>query len=306
VKPTRCREREIYRLIQKRSHTGWVYLATLLCLFSVTVWGALVTERSGAQHERARATSNAERILPASTRPGAPDSHFGAVAGSRPLFPYSVIPGGVASAQELRNALAHDPIAAAHYAGFDVSQTHVERLANDEEMYVSYRLNGRIYWTRKRLKLLKGEPVITDGKNVARTRCGNRLSAVAVEPTAAKQPLDMTLDPSPLPELASARPIAFPLALPFPSGSSELTANAGSGGVLTPPIFPIAGGGTPERPVIPPSTPPVTPVTPIIPIIPITPPVATPEPGSLVLTAAGIFILLASSSFACFRRRIHA
>lgn len=227
-----------------------------------------------------------------STRPGGPDSHFGAVAGSRPLFPYSVIPGGVASAQELRNALAHDPIAAAHYAGFDVSQTHVERLASDEEMYVSYRLNDRIYWTRKRLKLLKGESVITDGKNVARTRCGNRLSAVAAEPIAAKQPLDMTLDPSPLPDMASARPMILPMALPFPASSSLMATSPGSeGGTFMPPSFPIASGGIPSGgTLIPPTT-------------PTTPPVATPEPDTLEMTAAGITLFLGSGWFGYFRRR---
>lgn len=238
------------------------------------------------------------------------DSHFGALTGSRTLFPYSVIPGGVENAQELRNALEHDPIAAAHYAGFDVSQTHVERLASDEEMYVSYRLNNRIYWTHKRLKLLKGETVITDGKNVARTRCGNRLSETAQSPVAAKQPLDMTLDPSPLPDLAEARPIALPMALPFPVGSSGLT--PGSADIVPPPIFPLVGGDslphnstTPPitPPTIPPTTPTTPPTTPITP--PATPPVATPEPDSLVLTAAGMSIVLASCWFGYLRRRIH-
>lgn len=86
----------------------------------------------------------------------------------------------------MRNALEHDPIAAAHYAGFDVSQTRVVRLPSDEEVYVSYRLNNHIYWTNKKLRLLKGETVITDGKNVARTRCGNRLSVTAQSPVAAR------------------------------------------------------------------------------------------------------------------------
>ena len=202
-----------------------------------------------------------------------------------------MIPGGVQNAQELRNALEHDPIAAAHYAGFDIGQTHVVRLASDEEMYVSFRLNNRIYWTRKRLKLLKGEAVITDGKNVARTRCGNRLSDTAQAPVAPKQPLDMTLDPSPLPDLAEERPIVMPMALPFPAFSSLMA--SGPQGTVAPPFFPIVGGGgsSPHSSTIPPTP-------------PITPPAATPQPDSLVLTAAGISIVLASGFFGYFRRRI--
>jgi hypothetical protein len=280
-------------LTKRGSFVGWVYLVSLICLFSVTFWGAVVTQRNSAKQERARAASNVGKLSPALSEANPADSRFGPLKGSRTLFPYSVIPGGVENAQELRNALEHDPIAAAHYAGFDPSQTHVERLASDEEMYVSYRLNNRIYWSRKRLKLLKGETVITDGKNVARTRCGNRLSETAQSPVAEKQPLDMTLDPSPLPDLAEARPIELPLALPFPVASSVLT--PGSGGTIPPGIFPpvLGGSSSPHNSVTPPTT-------------PTTPPIATPEPDSFVLTAAGISIVLASGWFGYFRRRIHA
>src|SRR5690348_10711538 len=44
------------------------------------------------------------------------------------LFPYSVIPGGAHSTAELKSALAHDPVAAAHYAGFNVARTRVVRV----------------------------------------------------------------------------------------------------------------------------------------------------------------------------------
>jgi hypothetical protein len=215
-----------------------------------------------------------------------------------------VIPGGAENAEELRNALAHDPIAAAHYAGFDLAKTHVVKLTSDEQMYVSYRLNNHIYWTRKRLKLLKGEKIITDGKNAARTRCGNRLSAVAEAPIAAKQPLDMTLDPSPLPDLAEARPTGLPMALPFPVGSSLFGTNSG-GGILGSPDLPVGGGthvtrgSTITPPITPPGAPPITPPGPPV------PPIATPEPDSLMMTSAGISMLLASGWFACFRRKFH-
>lgn len=258
----------------------------------MTFWATVVTERNSAKEERARAAANVRKFSPAPSEPSATDSHFGTLTGSRTLFPYSVIPGGVKSAQELRNALEHDPIAAAHYAGFDVSQTRVVRLPSDEEVYVSYRLNNHIYWTNKKLRLLKGEAVITDGKNVARTRCGNRLSDTAQSPVAVKQPLDMTLDPSPLPDMAESRPIVLPTALPFPAFSS-LLASSSDTGTLAPPYFPIVGGGAPSHnAIIPPTTP--------------TPPAATPEPNSLLLTAAGISIVLMSGWFGYFRRRIQS
>lgn len=285
-------------MFRRGSFVGWVYLVSLLCLFSVTFWGAVVTQRNSAKQERVRAASNVGKSSAAHSEANPTNSRFGPLKGSRTLFPYSVIPGGVENAQELRNALEHDPIAAAHYAGFDVNQTHVVRLASDQKMYVSYRLNNRIYWTRKTLKLLKGEAVITDGRNIARTRCGNRLSETAQSPVAAKEPLDMTLDPSPLPDLAEVRPIVLPMALPFPFASPVLT--PGSGDIVPPAIFPPVGGGSsPHNATTPPTTPPTTPTTPP------TPPIATPEPDSFVLSAAGISIVLASGWFGYFRRRIH-
>jgi hypothetical protein len=227
----------------------------------------------------------------------------------------------VENAEDLRNALKHDSIAAAHYSDFDVNQTHVVRLTSDKKVYVSYRLNNHIYWTNKKLTLLKGETIITDGKNLARTRCGNRLSDTAQAPVAAKQPLDMALDPSPLPDLADARAIALPMALPFPLASSVLAASP-IGDALTASSFPPVGGGSGHRDAItppitvppgpptpttpgtptPPGTPPTIPPT----IPPTTPPIATPEPSDLILTAAGVCVFLASGWFGYFRRRIRA
>jgi hypothetical protein len=67
---------------------------------------------------------------------------------SRPLYPFSIIPGGVENAQELKNALAHDAVAESHYAGFNVAKAHVIRMDRDRAMYVSYRMGDRVFWTR--------------------------------------------------------------------------------------------------------------------------------------------------------------
>ena len=94
----------------------------------------------------------------------------------RPVYPYSVISGGVSNAAELRIALYHDPVAAAHYADFDPAHVQVVRLAQARRAYVSFRKDNRIYWTRRPILLAKGETVLSDGVNEARTRCGNRIS----------------------------------------------------------------------------------------------------------------------------------
>jgi len=107
---------------------------------------------------------------------------------ARVIYPYSVIPGGVESAAELRNSVAHDPVVAEHYGDFDIARARVVRLNQDRLLYVSYRLGNRVFWSKKRFTLHKGESVITDGEHMARTRCGNRLAEAPAAPIMAVEP----------------------------------------------------------------------------------------------------------------------
>ncbi|MGA9979943.1 MAG: PEP-CTERM sorting domain-containing protein [Candidatus Sulfotelmatobacter sp.] len=113
-------------------------------------------------------------------------------ASKRPVYPYSVVPGGVEDARELKWVAEHDPIVAAHYAGFDYDHARIVRLTLAQTVYVSYRIGNHVYWTRHRITLHKGEKLITDGKITARARCGNRVEDVpeqlhsSSEPPAAK------------------------------------------------------------------------------------------------------------------------
>src|SRR5260221_9236709 len=107
----------------------------------------------------------------ATTPPASPDLVEASLpaAAPRPVFPYSVVPGGVASVEELRTAMATDAVVAEHYKGFDIRHARVERLMAPRIAHVSYRMAGQVYWTRKALVLPAGERVITDGVRVART-----------------------------------------------------------------------------------------------------------------------------------------
>jgi hypothetical protein len=55
-------------------------------------------------------------------------------------------------------------------------------------MYVSYRIGNDVFWTKHRLTLPKGETMLTDGRAMARTRCGNRVSALPSKPNALVEP----------------------------------------------------------------------------------------------------------------------
>lgn len=133
----------------------------------------------------------------------------------RPDYPYSVIPGGAYSQAELRYAINHDPVVQKHYSDFDPEDVQLVTLTTDRYEYASYRIKNHIYWTKKRLRLRKGEVLLTDGTHYARTRCGNRLSNKRQGPTSNLEPPEAALD---LPPFAPPRLYTFQLAEAPPPG----------------------------------------------------------------------------------------
>lgn len=125
-------------------------------------------------------------------RPESPQMQPG--ENERYIYPYSVIPGGVASREELVARIADDPVVAAHYANFDVGQARIVKASETRFVHVAYRMQDKVYWTSKKLKIPEGEPLITDGRDTARTRCGNRVSAVPLEPVSEDEPAIETFD----------------------------------------------------------------------------------------------------------------
>lgn len=92
------------------------------------------------------------------------------------VYPYSVVAGGVESREDIDESIRRDPIVAEHYAGIDKNRMEVVNLRNDTSAYVSFRKNGAIYWTSKKVHVPQGERVLSDGTNCIRARCGNRIS----------------------------------------------------------------------------------------------------------------------------------
>ncbi len=202
----------------------------------------------------------------------------------RAVYPYSVIPGGVESAAELRDSVTRDPVVAKHYEDFAIERARVVRLSEDRALYVSYRLGNRVFWTKKRFMLLKGETLLSDGEHMARTRCGNRVAEAPAGPVLATEPEFEAAPPEEAVALAGGPAFAgapfvpgeVPLTPPPTSAISPGSGGSPGGGTFGPPIIPIAGGGGS----------PSTPATPITPIVP--PPVPTPEPETLLMLATGL------------------
>jgi hypothetical protein len=171
-------------------------------------------------------------------------------AESRPLagrtvFLYSVIPGGVYSADELTESVSTDSPVAAHYQTVSLHAIRPETVKTDRWAYMSYRVGDQIFWTKRKLLLRHGEKILTDGTVEIRSRCGNRISLQPVGPTA---------DPEPGP-------------MQFDALISEDPADPG-----------LAGGPQhTDRTAAP-----FEPATPI----------ATPEPGTLILVGGGVAMML--------------
>lgn len=190
-----------------------------------------------------------------------------------PNYPYSIIPGGAYSPSELQNADQEDPLVKEHYADFNVKKAQMVRLTDDRYQYVSYRLRKKIYWTKKKLRIPKGELLLTDGSSWARARCGNRLSETPHKETSTEEP----------PAKALAMP---PMQLGTPMELAETPALGESSAIPPvdierfPPVLPPASAQPP--PELPPLVPaqPVMPVIPVVPILfpPITPPTGTGTP----------------------------
>jgi len=163
----------------------------------------------------------------------------------RPIYPYSVISGGVRSGHELKAAAEQDPVVALHYAGFDYAHARLVQLLTERSVYLSYRIGKRVYWTRRRVKLHKGETLLTDGKMTARTRCANRVEEAPqqessnMEPPAAK--FDEPLMPAIGTGLATA-PVPFRTSLERASVAPPLS------------VYDPIGGGS-WTPFAPPSLP---------------------------------------------------
>jgi hypothetical protein len=207
---------------------------------------------------------------------------------ARLVYAYSVVPGGVTDAAEAQRAVAADPVVGEHYRGLDLARLTITTLKSEKMAYVSFRKGGQVYWTTKRVLLPKGETVLSDGANLVRARCGNRISDASMSKTAPQEPplaeLDTPLPPggpmAPLPTpgpdeqnrlLALALPAQLPELLPpLPETPEEMITSAPEDGTLIPaegpagpywyamPLlsyFPSAGVGPVLPPVITPTAP---------------------------------------------------
>jgi hypothetical protein len=286
----------------------------LVVAAAATWWGV-------SNHQRALSSGSA----PQSAETAARGSKFlapvfvSSTRSHRVVYPYSIIPGGVQTPNELEQISESDDVVARHYAGFNFSKASVVEIERPALVYLSYRIHDKVFWTKKRVALRKGEKLITDGKITARTRCGNRVSSTPQNAASAQEPAAESFE-RPFGDGGSA--IDVPIPGDFHSALSSRAQVLGFGtGALGPAMAsalygPYFGGGAPgfSPPPLPlpvgscgPALPgkpakgsaqaaasttnPCTPGTPNPPPgtpPPVTPPAAVPEPGTIVLLVSGL------------------
>jgi hypothetical protein len=224
-------------------------------------------------------------------------------AQARPVFRYSVIPGGVYSGRELEAALQESPAAAVHYAGFNAPKARVITAGVAKSYYVSYAYHGGIYWTNHKVPIGPSELLLTDGASLARARCGNRLSQTPKDPVRSPEPSLSSfedLEPAGLAESPAPGNIAD---TPVPAFGAERTAK---------PRVALTSGGYPAHgPVYMPIIVPPAPAAPQSgphrkPARRPRPPAVTPEPPSIVLMGTVLVFLSLAGHYRSRSKRQNA
>lgn len=255
--PGRVRIRK--RRSRRRRRIRQLRLAALLTvvLAALSTIGWLATNRIHNSSPKAfvRATPSAihESLSVLETR-----AHLqGAVPPQgRPVYRYSVVPGGVRSPEELRTIAAQDREVADHYAGFRYDRARIVHLQHAELVYLSYRMNGKIYWTRTRHPLPAGDTLITDGEITGRTRCANRISARKQLGVAPIEPPQVALEQIEPPPMFPPENVNFPAQYQSAvltgtgPGSPWVGPQAGDPWFLFPPPLPTGFGGGGCPPVV--------------------------------------------------------
>ena len=137
------------------------------------------------------------------------------------IYPYSVIPGGMRDANDLREIAARDYVVARHFAGFNYRRARLVRARIAREVYLSYRLRDRVFWTRKKIHLHADELLLTDGAITARTRCGNQVSEQPKAEVSEEEPAEDVLD-QPVVDFGKALPYRSALSKPSLPGAEPL------------------------------------------------------------------------------------
>jgi hypothetical protein len=182
------RSRKGSHLKKRLAVVGLLGVAACASLFALTM------RESATPAASAQAPAETATLAPAVLRTAAQVEAQEQGKKTRRVYPYSIVPGGLADRRELQRAVVMDKVVAEHYAAFETGKATVKTVDKPRAVYVSYRKGDQVFWTSKKLQLAQGETLLSDGQNEIRTRCGNRISDVPRLPVEAKGPTEEELD----------------------------------------------------------------------------------------------------------------
>lgn len=169
----------MYTLRQILKPIGWMIVG-----MSLLMSGLFIYEKLNPKPQEAPLPPSAYADIPEAIAPDVVPRGRGVVytgppvygvRSGRPIFPYAVIPGGVYSGSELAVRMAADPIIAKHFEDVDPLKFQPMKVTESFKAFVSYRKGNQVFWTRRQLNITLGETLLTDGVNMIRAKCGNRI-----------------------------------------------------------------------------------------------------------------------------------
>ena len=280
---------KVHRRGDRHARLRRVSLALLaLVLVGFTAWWIAFHHSSSSSLDALDSDSTLEN--PSQNLTSLAVNSFSSASGTegRKVYPYSVVPGGVRSPEDLHQASLRDRVVSRHFSGFNFRRAKVVELHQAKLVYLSYRMGNKVFWTKKKVPLRKGEKLISDGLISARTRCANQVSATPQKAVSAEEPPAEAFE-DPYEAGGTARQIPFPgnfesalfnreLAIFDPGGAPgsplfSAGSSAGLPGVYPPPL--PSGGCDPTKEPCSPGPPPP-------------PPTPVPEPGTILLISSGL------------------
>ena len=210
----------------------------LRAILAVVTIGVLLALASLFRPIDSRPAGEAGLNRPAGSNPGNAIELTASAAPRRPTYNYSVIPGGAWDEHELTDAVQRDPVVANHYREVDTASMRSEVLKSDLLAHVSYRVDDRVYWTKRKVRIRSGETILTDGQTLIRARCGNCISLAPLMPTSEDEPAESQLD-----ALTDIGPVVVswnwtPFGAPLAAGSLGSGEADGGPGLVNPPQLP--------------------------------------------------------------------
>lgn len=167
---------------------SWIGMALLGAVIGLVLLVWLLGPDQSPVARSPLADDTPARPAPSAALPSAAPAPASAVTAPRRIYPYSIIPGGVADREQLASVIKTDKVVAEHYSSFAVGKAFALTVSKPRAVYVSYRKGDQVYWTARKLMLVEGEILLSDGRSEMRARCANRISDVPQFPVAPDEP----------------------------------------------------------------------------------------------------------------------